>query len=43
VLKEQERFAGRRVALIVSGGGVDESALAKVFAGEKDFGHEETT
>jgi threonine dehydratase len=43
VLKEQERFTGRRAALIVSGGGVDESTLAMVFAGEKVFGREETT
>jgi len=43
VLKEQERFTGRRVALIVSGGGVDESALTKVFAGGKGYVREETT
>ena len=43
VLKEQERFTGRRVALIVSGGGVDESTLTKVFAGGKGYVREETT
>jgi threonine dehydratase len=33
VLKEKERFAGRRIALIVSGGRVDESTVSKVMGG----------
>ena len=34
VLKERSRFAGRRVALIVSGGRVDETTMAKVLQHE---------
>lgn len=34
VLKDRQRFAGRRVALIVSGGRVDEATIAKVLKHE---------
>jgi threonine dehydratase len=34
VLKERKRFAGRRIALIVSGGRVDETTIAKVMLHE---------
>ena len=34
VLKERTRFAGRRIALIVSGGRVDETTLAEVLKHE---------
>ena len=33
VLEDPERFTGRRVALIVSGGRVDETTLARVLGG----------
>jgi threonine dehydratase len=42
VLIEPERFAGRRVALIVSGGRVDQSTLERVLETSRDSGGRET-
>jgi len=43
VLKESKRFAGRRIALIVSGGRVDETTMARVLGAESTADREETT
>jgi threonine dehydratase len=40
VFKERRRFAGRRIALVVSGGRVDEATLARVLASEGNPGGE---
>jgi len=41
VFKERRRFAGRRIALVVSGGRVDEATLARVLESEGIPGGEE--
>jgi threonine dehydratase len=41
VFKERRRFAGRRIALVVSGGRVDEAMLARVLESEGNPGGEE--
>ena len=43
VLKERQRFAGRRIALIVSGGRVDEATMARVLESDESSNREETT